>query len=467
MIQLDIHFFLSCIAIASVCMAFFIIAKALTLDWKPRLKEFFFMIVSSLIVAVVILVNRAMHDVFSHILGDLTLILFLVLYLHKVKSYPLKKAIPLMMLSLVCVVVAELALVFSLGIIGVHRPLFFSSNFTYSIPIHTGYPIALRFLLPKGAFIAIFIALIIKFTKRPRKVINQNPNLQSTVMIFCIYCITFVAVVVNIWRALAVPSDALEPNFPFIFILMCILFAMFSIFTISKYSEHEKQQKDLEQKNLQHYIDSLEQQQASIVKFRHDYQNLLISMQSFMHDEDWEGLKKFYASAADIASSAIAESRSTFDYIHRIKQREVKSIISAKLLQAQNISEKIRVVFEANDTIDKIPVDSVVLVRMLGIILDNAIDALEELGRGTLFVSCLKWESGITFIVENTCPTNMPSLEQLCRPGFSTKGGKRGRGLSILSELIDACPNVMLDTTIEGGLFRQALLIETEEGGNG
>ena len=463
MIPLNMYSLFSWIAVSFLCMPFFLVAKALTLDWKPRFKEFLFMAGSSLFIGIVILLNRAIHDVFSHVLGDLTLLFFLALYLYKIKSYPLKKAVPLMLMSILCVIASELAFSSILFIIGRPRPLYFSSIFTYSFPTHSCYPEALLYILPKGVIVALFVTALLKYSKRLRQIINRNQSLQSLIMVFCIYCITFIAIVVNVWRAMALPLYALEPNLPFIFILICILFALFSIYAISKYSEHEKRQKDIEQQNLQHYIDSLEQQQSSIVKFRHDYQNLLISMQSFMHDEDWNGLKKLYASATETASLAIAESRSTFDYLHKIKPREVKSILSAKLLQAQNLSENIRVIFEANDIIEDFSVDPIVLVRALGIILDNAIEALAELGHGTLFVSCLKWEAGTTFIVINNCLSNIPTIELLCRPGFSTKGEKRGRGLSILSELVDKCPNLILDTTIENGIFRQALLIETEE----
>jgi len=96
---------------------------------------------------------------------------------------------------------------------------------------------------------------------------------------------------------------------------------------------------------------------------------------------------------------------------------------------------------------------------MLGIILDNAIEALSALGTGQLRVACLKMGGGVIFIVRNDCSPDMPKLHQLRQDGFSTKGKSRGQGLSILSELANACPNVTLDTSIADGKFVQKLII--------
>ena len=453
----------SWLVVSLFCLPFFIIAKALTFHWKPCLKESAFILFASLATSGIILLNRALFDVFSHVLGDYALMLLLVLYLHKGRAYSLKKAIPLMLLSILIVIMAELALSLFLYALFLPTPSVFSTSFTRAFPTHVTFSQFLRFVLPLYTLVVLFTAAFLRFSKKTRKVISRNPFLQSRIMLFSIYCIIFLTVLANTWRAMAFSTDPLLPDLPFAFIFLCLLFVLFNLQTIAIYSEHEKRQKDVEYQNLQYYIDGLERQQASILKFKHDYQNLLLSMQSFVDDEDWAGFKQFYTATSEVASSAIKESYSIFDSLHRMKRREVKSILAAKLIFAQSLNGNIRTTFEANEDIYEFPLDSVVLVRILGILLDNAIEALSELPAGRLFVSCLKWESGITFIVENTCRPDMPPLSQLWSTGFSTKGAGRGQGLSILSELIDAHSNVSLETSIEDASFRQALLIEFEE----
>ena len=454
----------SWLLISLFCLPFFMIAKALTLNWKPCLKESAFILFASLVTSGIILLNRALHDVFTHVLGDYALVFFLVLYLHKMKAYLIKKAIPLMLLSILIVIMAELTLSILLYVFFLPAPSFFSTSFTYAFPTHITLSQFLRFVLPLYVLAALFTLAFLRFSRKGRKIISRNPYLQSRIMLFSIYCLVFLTILANMWRAMALSANPLLPDLPLALIFLCILFVLFNLHTIAIYSEHEKRQKDMEHQNLQSYIDGLERQQASILKFKHDYQNLLLSMQSFLDEEDWAGLKQFYASTSDVASSVIQESCSIFNSLHKIKLREIKSILAAKLILTQSMNADIQAIFEANEDIDEFPLDSVVLVRMLGIILDNAIEALSELPSGRLFVSCLKWDAGITLIVENTCRPDMPPLSRLWSTGFSTKGAGRGQGLPILSELISACPNVSLDTSIEGTSFRQALLIEFEEG---
>lgn len=464
MIPINASSLLSWLVVSLFCLPFFIVAKVLSLRFRPRLKDFLFIIPACLFVSGVILLNRALFDVFIHVIGDYALIILLTLYLCKVSGYSLKKAIPLTSFSFVTVMMAELTLLAILHFLPFPTPAIFSTSFSAAFPTRLSLAQALNFVLPLYIIIALLTAALIRFSKRMRQVINRNPFLQSTVMFFCIYCILFITATANWWRVTTHFSDCLLPSLPIAFIFLHLLLMLFSFHAFVIFSEREKQQKDIEHRNLQYYIDGLEQQQTNILKFKHDHQNFLLSMQAFLDDEDWTGLREFYASMVEAVPSAISESNALFDHLQKIKPREIKSILAAKLIFAQNMNAHIHTTLEANENIYEFPLDSTVLVRILGILLDNAIEALSELTSGTLFVSCLKWESGITFIIENTCQPNMPPLNQIWTKGFSTKGTGRGLGLHTLSELVNTHPNVSIDTSIEGNSFRQALLIEFEEG---
>ena len=143
--------------------------------------------------------------------------------------------------------------------------------------------------------------------------------------------------------------------------------------------------------------------------------------------------------------------------LQNMKQREIKSILALKLITAQN--NEIEVDLEIKEVIEDIPVDAIVLVRALGILLDNAIEALEELTIGKLTVAIFKNKQEIQFIIQNDCKEHMPSIQQLKKEGFSTKGENRGLGLSNVKEMLDKYPNVVLKTTIRNQLFSQQLII--------
>ena len=221
------------------------------------------------------------------------------------------------------------------------------------------------------------------------------------------------------------------------------------------------QKEKVEQKHLYDYTDELERQYNSIRKFEHDYQNILLSMKGYLDEDDLPGLKQYYISKVEVASEAITKNHFALRDLDKIKVREIKSILAAKLGLAQRAA--IEATFEANEVIDHFSLDSVKLVRILGIILDNAIEALIGLEKGKLFVGCFKWESGIYFIVQNTCPPDMPEFHMLWKPDFTTKGKGRGLGLSNLLEIVASLPAATLETDIADGSFIQKLIIAPEE----
>jgi len=234
--------------------------------------------------------------------------------------------------------------------------------------------------------------------------------------------------------------------------------AILSFFFYSRFltTKFTLQQKENEHRLLQFYLNEVEQQQAAIRKYKHDLQNIFSTLDIFIVEKDWDGLMQFYPKVK-VASDIITKNEFELEGLSKIKVQEVKNILIAKLSMAQNL--KINVKFDAVDDIDSIPVDSVSMVRMIGIIMDNAIEELQSLGTGQLLVGCFKVENSINFIVQNTCGPDVPPLRQIRQSGFSTKGKNRGLGLSNLYELTDSLPNVALMTSIENGQFIQKLII--------
>jgi len=246
-------------------------------------------------------------------------------------------------------------------------------------------------------------------------------------------------------------------------IIYVLVFFFFDRYTQVKRTAQQNAKK---QKQLQYYTEELERYQLDVRKFQHDYQNILLSLDTYIADGNLAGLRQYYSSSLKPVSDSITKTIFTLDSLDKIKVRAIKSSLAAKFISARSTSADIHIIFEANEEIDYIPLNSVALVRMLGILLDNAIEELAELGRGELFVSCLKWGAGITFVVQNTCRPNLPPSQQLWQVGFSTKEKSKDRGLGLpnLSELVAAYPNVTLSTKINKNSFRQELLIENLEG---
>ena len=77
------------------------------------------------------------------------------------------------------------------------------------------------------------------------------------------------------------------------------------------------------------------------------------------------------------------------------------------------------------------------MCRVLGNLIDNAMDALADTKRPCLTVAIGEDRRALTFATENNGPEiPMELREKIFQPGFTTKGGERGQGLAIVREII-------------------------------
>ena len=436
-----------------------VIAKMLTLDWKLDRRESIYLALATLFASTISVLNRDISAVFSHTFGDFSMLLILFFYFRKVHAYSRKKSIILTFaasyINITMLYISKLTFYFLFAD--------FDASFNPDFVPDVSGQISFLEIWQVFSYLPFFIAATLLFlwlSRGIRPIISQNERLQMILSYAGVIILSLFHILVTSFRFLGYEDWLVSPRTA-LFTLLVLFFLLF-VYLLTKFmtAKHERLQRENEQRSLLFYTEELERQQIAVQKFKHDYQNILLSMRAFIQEKDWAGLEQYFSSKIAVASEAITRDSFALQALCKIKVQEIKSILAAKLMVAQNTNIGIQTTFEANEEIDNIPIDSIVLVRMLGIILDNAIEALEELNGGKLFVGCYTWEGGITFVVQNTCRPDLPPLYELLQAGFSTKGEKRGLGLSNLAEIADSCPNVMLETKIEKDRFIQTLLIE-------
>jgi len=435
----------------------FVVAKALTWDSKLPLKEILYFLLASFIWSLFVIMpyvfsahNIQLGPTFPVIIFGITRAIpavFLFIYFRKLKSYSVKKAIILTIFSHLISFVAYFSAIFVFHAF-FDMPLFFS------------HPYAVFYMLSKvfsGILSLIFAIIVLKTTINFRKKINANTNIQTVLMAgSLISWVTFEVLNATI-HFIQDGTISLWVNTVLLGYVIATV-SSFLFYSSAKNSKSMLQQKEAEQRSLLFYTNEIEQHQSSIRKFKHDYQNILLSLEGFFEANDLSGAKECYYTQIKTVSEIITKDNFTLDRLSKIKMLEIKGFLVAKLMVAQ--SDGIDTSVEVETEIDHISLDSVTLVRMLGIILDNAIEELRELGTGKLAVACYKSDESVTFVVQNTCRLDIPSLYELEQYGFSTKGDGRGLGLSNLAELVTAnASQAALQTSIADGKFTQKLRI--------
>ena len=76
--------------------------------------------------------------------------------------------------------------------------------------------------------------------------------------------------------------------------------------------------------------------------------------------------------------------------------------------------------------LDSFPVPSIMLVRMLGIILDNAVEESSIIDKPKILFAGLRQEEAITFIIANKCRSDIPDLHVLKKNLIHQKGKNVG-----------------------------------------
>ncbi|MDK9858438.1 quorum-sensing sensor histidine kinase AgrC [Staphylococcus equorum] len=228
-------------------------------------------------------------------------------------------------------------------------------------------------------------------------------------------------------------------------------------FSIIRQIQYKRNMREIE--NYYKYTLQIEKINHEMRKFRHDYVNILSTMSDFIRENDMEGLDQYFHEEILPMQDSMQMNAIKINGIENLKVREIKGLLTTKILQAQE--KNIRISIEVPETIEKIEMPIINLSRVIGILLDNAIEASEIIVDDPLIrIAFIKNEDdSVMFIVMNKCDTDMPRVHTLFQENFSTKGKNRGLGLSTLKELTDTTSNVLLDTTIDNNYFIQKVEI--------
>ncbi|QJU14076.1 GHKL domain-containing protein [Blautia pseudococcoides] len=148
---------------------------------------------------------------------------------------------------------------------------------------------------------------------------------------------------------------------------------------------------------LQDYTNQIENMYSSLRSFKHDYLNIMLSMSGYIETGDIDGLQKYFDKEIIPLNNKLSKNTSHMNQLMNIKITELKSIISAKLLYAMELN--INVNIEVTEEISEISMDTVDLARILGVFLDNAIEATLETEVPSIQFAVINLDNEYTFII--------------------------------------------------------------------
>ena len=295
--------------------------------------------------------------------------------------------------------------------------------------------------------------------------LSSNPNSETFKRILCAFLLFTVGiyyVLISMNRFLAESSIDFGVHVFLLLFYSCLSITLCTIALLTIRKQMNLKMKKIEMEQLLDYTQQLEQNYMDMRKFKHDYKNILISMEIFIKEGDMERLAQYYETYIRPTQTEIERNFSYLSDLSHVKVPEIKGILSSKFLRAQSLGIEMK--FECREDISNFYIDSIILIRSLGILLDNAIEEVEANAKQKVITAaCISYKGSIQIIIQNTCGENIPQIYEMKRESFSTKGKNRGLGLSNLEKLLSPLKNVILDTQYKDGQLTQIIEITKEE----
>lgn len=220
----------------------------------------------------------------------------------------------------------------------------------------------------------------------------------------------------------------------------------------------EQQYNEKELSQLKQYTNMIEITSNDLIRFKHDYLNILLTIGEYIESENMSELKAFYKNNLMPESKKILVKDNNFLLLQHIKIIPLKSLLSSKIIEAQTKNIKIKI--EISNDINELSIELLDICRILGVLLDNAIEASILCKDKVIEFAIITVNTSVTFIINNSCIETTPPVYQIYEKRFSSKGIGRGIGLESVKNIIkQKYNNVLLNTKIEASLFKQELII--------
>jgi len=206
---------------------------------------------------------------------------------------------------------------------------------------------------------------------------------------------------------------------------------------------------ELYNKTMQELIDT---QRRTV----HEFNNKMTVLNGYIKDKRYEDAEFFI-------SKSLKETKNLDNTLFKnIKNSGLKSLLLFKFaeIKDKNIGFELMV----NKRIESLIIDSDDLCKILGIFLDNAIEAAVNSERPFISVGIVKIEESISITIMNSIANEYIDMEKnfqekIFQVGYSKKGYNRGFGLSIAKDLIDRYKELSCVTEIIDGFFIQDLIV--------
>ena len=253
----------------------------------------------------------------------------------------------------------------------------------------------------------------------------------------------------------------LRENLVGIYVIYFLIMLIFLHSKITDEIDRElKEQKDNQVQNLEKYSSHIESLYEEIRLFRHDYINIITSIKSGIELNDIASIQNVYDTVLSKTVKDFSDRKYDIANLSKIENTALKSVLSAKLLEAYN--KGVEIAIEVDGRQDLYSFELLDFITIISILLDNAIEATLLSKDPEINIAIFSHNDRFYFIVENKTREESVNRNNIFKNGFSTKGEERGIGLYKVTQILDKYPSASIRTQSFSYVFRQTIEIQKE-----
>ena len=248
--------------------------------------------------------------------------------------------------------------------------------------------------------------------------------------------------------------DTLPVLMTFLIFIMILSYFTLSVYSLTRIVKLALTTKKLE--SAEEYNNTLRILHDNVRGFKHDFDNIVTTIGGFIRTDDMEGLKKYYLQLEDDCQ------RVNNLYILNpevVNNDGIYNLLTKKYYEADSKDIKVNITFLLD--LSKLNMKIYEFARILGILLDNAIEASSECEEKIINLTFREDSNNSRqlIIIENTYKDKDVDTEKIFEKGVSGKEKHTGLGLWEVRKIIKKNKNINLFTTKNDRFFIQQLEI--------
>ena len=305
-----------------------------------------------------------------------------------------------------------------------------------------------------AVIIYLIMYLLYRFIKYYKVNVEVFDNMTTKNKILIIASIILVLLVIaSQFYLVRFYSDTVPFLITFIGIFGLVAYSIISIYNLINISNLERTKRDLESANLT--IHSLTILHDTVRSFKHDFDNIVNGIGGYVINEDMEGLKKYY-------NQLLEDCQKTNNLYalspNVINHPAIYHMLATKYYDAdqKNVAINLNVFLDLNEIEQRMRIYD--FTRILGILLDNAIEAANECEKKQINVTFRKEINKndlILVIIQNTYKNKDVDTERIYQKGLTSKENHSGLGLWKIRQILMKNNNLNLFTSKNDEYFTQ------------